>query len=147
MRRYGRLAVAPLLLALTACPAFDLVGLGPGVTLWFDVQPAGHGQWLEMPVIEVEEMAGGVRIETLTSTPDPCQAFDAAASKNGGELTLRVEVRRNAPGCRDVVGTFEYVAVLSDLPPGRYRLKIIHVFPETGEPAPRAVFDGEVEVR
>lgn len=147
MNVYRRFAPMALVLALTACPAFDVVGPDPGVTLRFEVEPAGHGQWLESPEVAVQGMAAGVRIETLMSTPDPCQRFDATASRDGADLVLRVEVRRNAPGCIAVVGTFRYQAILSDLTRGAYRVTVIHTFPETGDPAPRTVFVGDVEVR
>lgn len=147
MNVYRLTALVPLVLALTACPAFNTMGLDPGVTLRFEVEPADHGQWLESPTVRVEGIAGGVRIETLMSTPDPCQRFDATASRQGADLLLRVEVRRNAAMCIAVVGTFQYEAVLSDLTPGAYRLTVIHTLPETGDAGPRTVFVGDVEAR
>lgn len=146
-RDLKKLLLLPLVLSLAACPALNITGLGDGVPLQFEVRPVAHGQWLEDPEIAVESATGGLRVHTLLSTPDPCRSFEAAASAHGDVITLAVEVHPDAELCSAVVGTFEYVAVLSGLEAGEHRLRITHTLHRTGDPSPRLVYDADVVVR
>lgn len=76
--------------------------------------------------------AGKIVVTGRMETPDPCRRLAATARRSGGEVTLRVEAHREGEACIQVIAAFAYDAELPGLPPGTYRLRVVHAYPGTG---------------
>lgn len=138
-------AVLGLLLVLSAC-SLDLVGPEQGA-LDFTARSAGHGQWLEQPVVQAKGESGRIVVNAKLSAPDPCRTLSGTLEREGSELTLQVSIERDqSGGCYQIIGTFEYDAVIRRLPAGSYRLRVIHTYPGTGWPMVTAL-DRTVQVQ
>lgn len=76
--------------------------------------------------------AGRIVVAGRMETPDPCRRLTGTARRAGGEVTLRVEAHREGEGCIQVIAAFAYDAEVAGLPPGTYRLRVVHAYPGTG---------------
>lgn len=122
------------LVLLSGCHLEELTDVDP-VELEFTVEPAGHGQWLEQPELEVSGGAGRLTVTSRLSTPDPCQRLTGVMERSDAVVTLRVRINREGQGCVAMIGTFRYTAVIQGLSPGTYGLRVIHEYPGTGWPS------------
>ncbi|MBA2245452.1 MAG: hypothetical protein H0W11_10875 [Gemmatimonadetes bacterium] len=119
-----------LLILLGAC-SLDLAAPGEGASLEFAARAAQHGQWLEQPIVQATGESGRIVVNAKLSAADPCHTLAGVLEGTGSELTLRVSVARDqSQGCYQIIGTFEYDAVIRDLAPGSYRLRVIHSYAE-----------------
>jgi hypothetical protein len=139
-----RILTLAMALLLGAC-SYDLVAARPGA-LEFTPQALQHGEWLEQPEVEARGEAGRIVVSARLSAPDPCQQLNGELERSGSELKLRVTITRVGEACIQPIGTFGYQAVIRDLAPGGYRLRVIHTYPNTGWPTVTAL-DQTVEVR
>ncbi|HEX2188065.1 MAG TPA: hypothetical protein VHG51_04170 [Longimicrobiaceae bacterium] len=76
--------------------------------------------------------AGRIVVAGRMETPDPCRRLAGTAERSGSEVTLRVEARREGEACIQVIAAFAYDAEVAGLPPGTYRLRVVHAYPGTG---------------
>jgi hypothetical protein len=129
---------------LSGC-ALELTGPNPA-DLEFTVESAHHGEWLEHPEVAATGDAGAVRVDARLSAPSPCQQLTAQADRSGSEVTLRVRISPVGEACVASIGTFEYAAVIGQLAPGSYQLRVVHEYPGTGWPS-GPVLEQTVEVR
>ncbi len=140
----GRVVLGFLIL-LSAC-SFDLLGPEQG-SLEFGARVIPHGEkWLEEPIVQVTGESGRIVVNAKLAAPDPCQELSADLQGRGSGLTLRVAIARNSPACVAALGHFEYDAVIGELAPGTYRLRVVHTYPETGWPTVTAL-DRTVQVQ
>ncbi len=117
-----------LLILLAAC-SLEVAGPGGAASLEFAARAGQHGQWLEQPIVQATGENGRIVVNATLSAPDPCRTLTGALEGAGSELTLRVSVARDqSEGCYQVIGTFKYDAVIRDLAPGSYRLRVIHSY-------------------
>jgi hypothetical protein len=142
-----RILVALAVLAVSACANLEVAGpVDTERALEFSVSGSQHGRWMETPVIEVEGRTGSIALNAWLSTPDPCRTLSAQLKGSGSDVIIEVTIRpRDNGGCYQVIGTFEYNAVVRGLAPGSYRLRVVHTYLETGWPT--ATVDRQVEVR
>lgn len=139
-------------LALGACVNFEVATPDPSRddsdrTLVFSARSLEHGEWVETPVLEVEERRGGFAVDARLSAPDPCRTISAELQGTGSEVVIEVEIRpTSGGGCLQIIGTFAYEAVVDGLAPGAYHLQVIHRYPSTGWPT-ATVLDRQVQVR
>jgi hypothetical protein len=142
-----RVVAMVLCVVLGACSSFEVTGPGADLPLEFSARAAQHGQWLEVPVMEAEGQPGRITVNARLSTPDPCRVLSGDLRGEGSKLVLAVAVRPNgSEGCYQVIGTFEYDAVIPGLRPGNYHLQVVHTYPGTGWPT-STVLDRQVQVR
>jgi hypothetical protein len=139
-----RTATVLAALLLSGC-ALELTGPNPA-DLEFTVKSAHHGEWLEHPEVAATGDAGAVRVDARLSAPSPCQQLTAQADRSGSEVTLRVRISPVGEACVASIGTFEYAAVIGQLAPGSYQLRVVHEYPGTGWPS-GPVLEQTVEVR
>jgi hypothetical protein len=128
-----RTVAALAALLLSGC-ALELTGPNPA-DLEFTVMAAHHGEWLEHPEVNATGDAGAIRVNARLSAPSPCQQLTADADRSGSQVTLRVRITPVGEACVASIGTFEYVAVIGQLAPGSYQLRVIHEYPGTGWPS------------
>lgn len=125
-----RFATPALLFLLAGCPEGLL---GPGhQPLDFSWSPAGHGEWLEEPEVVAGGGEGTIQVEARLSAPNPCQSLTGQAERSGQDWVLRVRIVGGGGACTAQIGTFEYLAVIGDLPADEYSLQVVHEYPGTG---------------
>ena len=139
-----RIAILLATFLLAGC-ALELTGPNPA-ELEFSVDAAHHGEWLEHPEVTAAGGNGAIRVDARLSAPDPCQQLTADAGRSGSTVTLRVRISRVGEACIAAIGTFEYAAVIGQLAPGSYQLRVVHEYPGTGWPSGQ-VLERTVEVR
>ena len=149
-----RIAFA-LLLGLAACPANGPADAGSpeptGAVAAGDVKLEFSARVVESGTpsragVTAEGGAGRIVVRGQLDTPNPCQRVSATVGGGGRELTLRVESARTGDMCVASIANFTYDATLTGLAAGTYRLRVVHVFPETGWETPTAL-DQSVLVR
>ena len=140
------LALMIPVLAAAACPAADVTGPNT-LDFEFQAREIRSGQLMDRPVVTATSIARGIRIDARLNTPDPCRIITAEAGREGGVISMNVMVQPRGGACIQVVGVFEYEALMRNLEPGNYRVRITHSFAATGSPGPHVVFDQDVVVR
>jgi hypothetical protein len=63
-------------------------------------------------------------VRGFVGTPDPCYRFSARAIPRGEMLHLQIEARPLDGTCIQVVGTFSYELTVSDVPSGRWSVRL-----------------------
>lgn len=104
------------------------------------------GQDVAEPSARVTGGAGRITVEGRLSAPDPCRKVTGALEGSGTDLTLRVSVAATEGVCAQMIAAFGYTGALTRLPPGTYRLRVVHTYPGTGWET-RTVADERVTVR
>ncbi len=94
----------------------------------------------------LEGGSGSILVQTTINTPVPCYTLQSVATRDGTNITLRVVARRRPIGCIADAGWFEYQAVLEQLPPGTYRVRLIHEYPDARDRWSGPVLEGPVTV-
>ncbi len=95
----------------------------------FAVHPrAGLEAWRQWPLAEVKSGANQtIAVRARLSTGYPCYSFHPQVSRERSEVILRIRSRLTSEGCIAVAGMWGMEAVLGNLSPGRYRLRVIHL--------------------
>lgn len=125
--------------ALTSIIGSNLVGVRPtdaateAVSVRFTVKANSYGPALETPKITLKTGTRSITISTQLSAPNPCQQLRGTAERKGKDVTVRVTIS-SKPGfvCIATIGNFFYEANLDNLTPGKYRVRVIHDYPNTG---------------
>lgn len=104
---------------------------------------------------EVSAGDGTLTVNGALSAPDPCRRLtgqvdrSARASRDGGSrLVLRIRIISDlseGEACVTSIGGFQYSAVVRDLEPRTYDLRVIHEYVRSGW-STRTVLEGEVAV-
>ncbi len=92
-----------------------------------------HFRYVPGRLHRLEGGAGRIIVQNTISTPNPCHTLESRASRRGMQLTLRIIARRRPVGCVADYGHFEYQIVLGNLPPGAYRVEVLHEYPDSPE--------------
>lgn len=98
-------------------------------------ESAGHGEWLEQPDVTATGGHGLIRVDARLSAPNPCQSLSAELDRSDVGAILRVRIERRDESCVAVIGTFQYEAVMEELPAGEYHVEVVHEYPGTGWPS------------
>jgi hypothetical protein len=75
---------------------------------------------------------GVVTVRASLQAPSPCHVLSGAVARDGQTLTLTVSVRPGAEVCVASIGELAYDATLRGVPAGRYTLRVVHTYPDTG---------------
>ena len=70
---------------------------------------------------------GQITLRGFIRTGDPCRSFSGAVSLDDSILQVRIIALRNSENCFPVLASFAYEALVTDLDPGTYRLRVDHV--------------------
>jgi hypothetical protein len=73
-----------------------------------------------------------ITVRRTITTASWCRLLDADAVRTGSEITLRVVARETGGDCPPGEGTWGYIAVIHDLPSGRYDLRVVHTLAAPG---------------
>lgn len=101
-------------------------------------------------VAAVESGPHSIRVRRTIRLPDPCRRLSGDVHGTGAELTLQVVAEPDGRRCPRAEAYLAYVALVDDLPPGRYDLRVVHAFPAerdgTAAEGPLVVMEQAVEV-
>jgi hypothetical protein len=103
----------------------------------FVATPLSADEWRTWSQAGVQSAHQEITIRRTIRTPSACRTLDAAVAQVGDEVTLRVMARKTeGNGCNPAEeGLFGYIAVVRGLRPGRYDLRVVHVFADPKRPA------------
>ncbi|HEV2148897.1 MAG TPA: hypothetical protein VGR37_15940 [Longimicrobiaceae bacterium] len=76
-----------------------------------------------------------ITVRRTITTGSWCRTLNADAVRTGSEITLRVVAREAGDDCPPGEGTWGYMAIIRDLPSGRYDLRVVHTFATPGRPS------------
>lgn len=115
--------------------------------LEFAAVPLSPEEWQAWSRAGVKSAAREITVRRTMRTPSACRTLSGAAAKSAGAITLRVMSREDADGDCDPAedGLFGYTAVISGVRPGRYELRVVHVFADLRRP-PETVLQHSVLV-
>lgn len=121
---------------------------GPEGTLDFNVVQLPSSV-LDPPEVTAEGGEGRIAVTGVVTVGDPCHDVSGRLIARRLAVTLEVEARRQQNedvACPDVVTSFAYEAVIRELVPGTYRVRVDHAGAMLEEFRGTA-FDGSVAVR
>jgi hypothetical protein len=78
-------------------------------------------------------------VEGAMPTPSACWRLSGAGDRQGNEIVLNIEARPWGIRCLEVVEAFTYKVTIRRLPPGTYRLRVIHSYRGAVVPSSLAV--------
>jgi hypothetical protein len=124
------LTLAALALLVVSCTASE-----PEVE--FIATPLSVDEWNTWSHAGVQSAHREITVRRTIRTPSACRTLDADVAQVGHEITLRIVARKaKEDGCSSAgEGLFGYMAVLRGLRPGRYDLRVVHVFANPDRPA------------
>ena len=87
---------------------------------------------------------GQITLGGFIAISDPCHSFfGAVVSLDDSILQVRIIPRRSTENCFLYIASFAYEALVTDLDPGTYRLRVVHALNGSGV----EVLDSVVEVQ
>lgn len=100
------------------------------------------------PEARVTTEPGNIVVEAALTAPDPCRDLGALVDTVGASLELRVVSQREADAgmCAQVLTRYRYRASIMNLEPGRYRLRVLHLYADSGWPTDTVVAERAVSV-
>lgn len=121
-------------------------GGGGDARLEFTARDDPRDYYATVPEPAVSVAGGGVRVDTRM-TDRACQDLEAELDAGGRTLDVRVSIvaTRTFRVCVGPNANYVYTARVLGLEPGRYRLRVRHVYPEAGRPDVQ-VLDWEIDV-
>lgn len=101
-------------------------------------------------VSAVESGPHRIRVRRTIRLPDSCRRLSGDVQGTGADLTLQVVAEPDGRRCPRAEAYLAYVALVDDLPPGRYDLRVVHAYPaerdSTSAAGPVVVMEQAVEV-
>lgn len=76
-----------------------------------------------------------ITVRRTFRTPTWCRELEADAVRTASDVTLRVMALRSDDPCPPGEGVWGYMAVIHDLAPGRYDLRVVHTYDTPGRPS------------
>lgn len=131
MRSSPRGARAATLLAIALAPACD--ERAPEVE--FAATALTPAEWDTWEQAGIKSAHHEITVRRTMRTPSWCRHLDATGVRSGNELTLRVMATKVEEECPPGEGLWGYLAVIKDLPSGRYDLRVVHTYATPGRSA------------
>lgn len=76
-----------------------------------------------------------IRAAGMLPSPSPCYRLAGAAERRGPAVTLNIEARPSGELCPPGATAFTYKLALRDMPPGEYRVRVLHSWRDRAYPA------------
>lgn len=142
---HPQLPFAPFAVLLLA-GTFGASCTAPPPVVELEYSPIPEERLAELPA-GVESAHPEITVRRAFVTSGPCRTLEADLVRpDPNQLVLRISAMRGDPDCEDRSRTFEYSAVVRDLRPGRYNLRVVHSTFDNGRRKFETVLDHAVQV-
>lgn len=140
-------SLACFLLSLAAVALGCSLFTGPELSIGFEVFASQRNGVLADETATAQAETQSIVVDGTMFTPASCAPPTVGGELDGDALTLTLAWTARDRNCLDISMLYTYRAVIQDLAPGVYDLRLVHDNSSPEAFPARTVFEGRVEVR